>query len=429
MTLVRGISRVHLVALSVNCIIGAGILGLPSRAFALSGAYSLAAWLVCGVLVGGIALCFAEVSSRYRESGGPYLYALRAFGPGLGFVTGWLTWLSRVLAFATVCNLLVDYAGIVTGDAVTGVWRASLIASIVSGMTVVLAIGIRQTAWASTLLTLGKLALLAALIVAGLVAQDTAPLTFGPPPAAGDLAATVAILLFAFFGFESAAMSAGETADPERNMPRAILESVAIAAICYLLVQYVAITSVPGLATSTRPLADLATAVMGPVGGEAVAAGAMAMMLGTMLAVMLGASRMLMAIGEQHQLPAVVAQVHPRWRTPVVAIGITSGAVLLASLLSTFVAAITLTVTTRLFGYLVVCMAVPALRRVSAAEPVFRLPFGTAVATASTIVSAWLLTAATPAEFGATLVAAAVGWVAWRAYARRRSERTAVSPA
>ena len=95
MTLVRGISRVHLVALSVNCIIGAGILGLPSRAFALSGAYSLAAWLVCGVLVGGIALCFAEVSSRYRESGGPYLYALRAFGPGVGFVTGWLTWLSR----------------------------------------------------------------------------------------------------------------------------------------------------------------------------------------------------------------------------------------------------------------------------------------------------------------------------------------------
>ncbi len=427
MTLVRGISRAHLVALSVNCIVGAGILGLPSRVFALSGAYSLAAWLVCAVLVCGIALCFAEVSSRYRESGGPYLYALRAFGPGVGFVTGWLTWLSRVLAFATVCNLLVDYAGVVAGNAVTGAWRATLIATVVSSMTVVLIVGIRQTAWASTILTLGKLGLLTALIAAGLAAEDTMPLAFGPPPAAGDLAATVAILLFAFFGFESAAMSAGETADPQRNMPRAILESVAIATVCYVLIQYVAMTTVPALATSTRPLADLATAVVGPRGGAAVALGAMAMMLGTMLAVLLGASRMLMAMGEQQQLPDNVAHVHPRWRTPVVAIAITSGAVLLASLLSTFMAAIAITVTTRLFGYLVVCMTVPALRRASAVEPTFRLPFGTAVATASTIVSAWLLTAATPAEFGATLAAAACGWIAWMAYARARKD-AAISP-
>ncbi len=427
MTLVRGISRVHLVALSVNCIVGAGILGLPSRAFALAGAYSLAAWLVCGVLVGGIALCFAEVSSRYRESGGPYLYALRAFGPGVGFVTGWLTWLSRVLAFATVCNLLVDYAGIVAGNAVTGGRRAALIASIVSSMTVLLVVGIRHTAWASTLLTLGKLGLLGALITAGLIAGNTTPLTFGPPPAPGDLAPAVAILLFAFFGFESAAMSAGETADPQRNMPRAILQSVAIATIFYVLVQYVVMTSVPGLATSTRPLADLATAVAGPAGGEAVAVGAIAMMLGTMLAVLLGASRMLMAIGEQRQLPDAVARLHPRRRTPVVAIATTSAAVLAASLLSTFMGAIAITVTTRLFGYVIVCMAVPALRRTSPAAPLFRLPFGTAVATASTIVSAWLLTAATPAELGATLALGVCGWVAWTAYARARKPVGAAS--
>ena len=64
MTLVRGLSRGHLTALSVNCVIGAGILGLPSRAFALSGDYSLMAWLVCAVLVAGIALCFAEVADE-----------------------------------------------------------------------------------------------------------------------------------------------------------------------------------------------------------------------------------------------------------------------------------------------------------------------------------------------------------------------------
>src|SRR5918999_6111378 len=136
MALVRGLSRGHLTALSVNCVIGAGILGLPSRAFALSGDYSLLAWVVCAVLVTGIALCFAEVSSRFRESGGPYMYALRAFGPDVGFVVGSTNWLSRVLAFATVLSLVVDYAGAITGTVAEGFGRAALMTTTVFGLTV-----------------------------------------------------------------------------------------------------------------------------------------------------------------------------------------------------------------------------------------------------------------------------------------------------
>jgi amino acid transporter len=420
MTLVRGLSRGHLTALAVNCVIGAGILGLPSRTYALSGDYSLLAWIVCAVLVTGIALAFAEVSSRFRESGGPYLYALRAFGPGVGFVIGSTTWLSRVLAFATILTLVVAYAGAITGGPVEGAGRAGLMLTTVLGLTGVLIAGIRQTAWASTLLTAGKLALLALVVVIGLLVHGTPRLEFGPPPALDAFSATIAIVLFAFFGFECVAITAGETPYPERNVPFAIVTSVGIVTLVYVLVQYVSIAGVPGLAASTRPLADLAMQILGPAGSVAVAAGAIVMMLGTMLGVLLGASRTLMAMSEQDQLPHAIGGLHPRLRTPVTATVISAVAVLTASLLSTFTAAITLTVATRLLGYIAVCLAVPALRRTSVERAAFRLPFGTPIAVASGVLSATLLATATLTEFTMTLLVALLAWTAWRAYERTK---------
>ncbi|HKP14305.1 MAG TPA: amino acid permease, partial [Blastocatellia bacterium] len=78
--LVRGISRWSLVAVAINGIIGAGIFGLPSKVFALTGAYSLLAFVACALVVVCIILCFAEVGSRFSATGGPYLYAREAFG-------------------------------------------------------------------------------------------------------------------------------------------------------------------------------------------------------------------------------------------------------------------------------------------------------------------------------------------------------------
>ena len=118
---------------------------------------------------------------------------------------------------------------------------------------------------------------------------------------------------------------------------------------------------------------------------------------------------------------AELKRVHPRLRTPVVAIAISAVAVTTASLLSTFAAAITITVATRVFGYLVVCLAVPVLRRSSAPAPAFRLPFGTAIAAPSAVVSASLLATATLTEFTATLVLAVLGWITWVAYDRTRN--------
>src|SRR2546423_14250423 len=110
--LVRGIRKWDLVAFTVNAVIGAGIFGLPAKAYSLIGACSLIAFFACAFVVLLIILCFAEVGSRFDETGGPYTYARAAFGPTVAFEVGWLSWLVRLTAFAANCNLLVAYLGV-----------------------------------------------------------------------------------------------------------------------------------------------------------------------------------------------------------------------------------------------------------------------------------------------------------------------------
>src|SRR5918994_746287 len=142
--LIRGITKWDLVAIAINGIIGAGIFGLPSKVYALIGTYSLIAFLVCAVVVTLIILCFAEVSSRFDETGGPYLYAREAFQPAVAFEIGWLIWLARVTAFAANCNLLINYLSFFWAPATVPLWRASIIMLVVTVLAVINILGIRQ---------------------------------------------------------------------------------------------------------------------------------------------------------------------------------------------------------------------------------------------------------------------------------------------
>src|SRR5260370_16028183 len=127
----RGIRKWDLVAVAINGIIGAGIFGLPAKVYALIGTYSLIAFVACAVVVILIILCFAEISIRFDETGGPYRYAREAFGPAVGFEVGWLTWLARLTAFAANCNLMVSYLGFFWPAANTALGRAVIIVAVV----------------------------------------------------------------------------------------------------------------------------------------------------------------------------------------------------------------------------------------------------------------------------------------------------------
>jgi len=144
MTLVRSLRKWDLVALVINSVVGAGIFGLPSQVFALAGTYSLAAYAAAALAIGLIVICFAEVSSRFGATGGPYLYTRVAFGPLIGFQVGWLMWIARVTGFASLINLFVTYLALFVPGTGTGAPRTLIIAFIVAILSSINIVGVRR---------------------------------------------------------------------------------------------------------------------------------------------------------------------------------------------------------------------------------------------------------------------------------------------
>src|SRR5437016_14574100 len=268
--LVRGIRRWDLVAVTINGIIGAGIFGLPSKVYGLIGSYSLIAFIVCALVVMLIILCFAEVGSRFDTTGGPYLYAREAFGPTVAFEVGWLIWLARLTAFAANCNLMVSYLSFFWAPANSTIPRALVITGVVLSLTALNVFGVRQAAIASNLFTVGKLIPMLIFVGAGLFFLNPHAFALGARPSAGAFSQSVLLLLYAFTGFEMAAIPAGEIRDPQKHLPRALLIATAVVACTYILVQVLCIGTLPELARSTKPLADAGQEFMGTVGATPI---------------------------------------------------------------------------------------------------------------------------------------------------------------
>jgi len=415
--LVRGIGRWDLLALTINGMVGAGIFGLPSRIYGLAGVWSVVAYLVCAALVTLITLCFAEVGSRFAETGGPYLYARVAFGSVIGFEVGWLVWLARVTAFAALCNLLLGYLSFFWPAAGSGLTRAVVITLVVIAMTTVNLIGVREAALVNNLFTIAKLTPLLLFIVAGLFFLS--PETFIAPaaPNYGDFSTAALLLIFAFSGFEMAVVPAGETRDPRRHVAFALLTATGVVALLYVMIQVVCIGTLPGLASSERPLVDASSRFLGATGASIVSVGALISITGTLNSNMLVAPRILFAMAEQGQLPRPLAATHRRFRTPHISILISAVVTFVLTLQGTFISALTISTVIRLLVYIATCVALPVLRfRKDAPAPRFNAPAGAAVAVAAATLSMWLLSNSPSNDARAVGLAAALGLPIFFAY-------------
>jgi len=408
--LVRAIRKWDTVALVINVIIGAGIFGLPSRIYQLAGGYSLLAYLVCALLVVLIILCFAEISSRFTETGGPYLYAREAFGPAVGFEVGWLMWLARLTAFAALCNLFIGYLSYFWPPASSALWRAIIITVIVASLTLVNVVGVREAALVSNIFTVGKLIPLLFFIIAGSFFVDFQRFSSGPQLNYSSFSTAVLLLVFAFSGFEMVVIPAGEALDPRRHIPFALLTGISVVALIYISIQVVCIGTLPELASSERPLADASSRVMGAVGASIISAGALISITGTLNAIMLTGPRVLFAMAEQGQLPRALSRTHRRFHTPYVAVLVSAAIMLWLTLSGTFIYALTISTIIRLITYAATCIALPVMRRRSGAQPaMFSAPAGTAISIAALALCGWLLSSSAWSEAGIVAVAAILG--------------------
>ncbi len=416
--LVRGIGRWDLTAIIINTIIGAGIFGLPAKVHGLIGTWSLVAFIACAVIVGFIVICYAEVSSRFSATGGPYLYAREAFGPFVGFEVGWLYWIVRVTTFAANCNLLITYFGFFVPNADQGVFRIAMISIVVLAIFAVNLIGVKQSAIMTNIFTAGKLIPLFIFVAVGIFFINPGNFTFDAVPEYGAFSSAVLLLIYAFVGFEVGVVMGGETKDPQRSMPFALFVALGIVATLYILIQIVSIGTLPGLASSERPLADAGAIFLGTYGAAFITLGALISILGNLNVGLLGSTRLLFAISENRELPEVLSRTHSQFKTPWVSILLTSVVIFVLTVYSTFLTALAIATITRLLVYATTCLALPVLRRRGdAPEAKFIAPAGVVAAVLSLILIAWLLTQVSFSREGLPiLVAAIIGAIFFVAY-------------
>jgi amino acid transporter len=406
----RVIGTRTLAAAIVNMIVGSGIFVLPASVAGVLGPAAILAYVACAVVIGLIALCFAECGSRVAASGGAFAYIEVAFGRYPGVLAGALGYLSNVVASAAVATVLVGSIGGFWPVFAEPVPRAALVIVLYGALTALNLRGVGAGARLVEFATFVKLAPLVLLAAFGALHSTAANFTGFEWPTAGELGSATLLLVFAFIGVEAALQNGGEVRDPARTVPRAVALGMLAVAALYGALQFAA-QGVLGAALPAEqaPLAAVARAIAGAPGGTLVLIAATISTFGYVAGDMLCSPRQQYALARSSALPAVLARVHPRTLVPRTAI-VTHAALCCGLALSTgFEPLALLTVVATLLLYGGCALATLRLRQLGArleAAP-FVIPGGPVVPVAALAVTLWLLAQATWQEFAACSAAVA----------------------
>ena len=416
--LIRAVGLWGLVAMCINAVIGSGVFLLPSQSFKLLGAFSLWAPLIFAVPVFILALCFAEAASHFSEPGGAYLYARTAFGDFVGFETGWMNWLARLTSLASLSNGFVVSLAWIYKPFGEGALRATIIIVSLLILGAIHFVGVRYGAVSIYVFTLGKVLPLVGFIVVALILfrYNPIPDSLHLPAAGTDWSGAALFMLFAYAGFENLGVPAGEYTNPRRDLPKALLIGLLIIGAIYVLVQLGAMTAIRDLSRTETPIADAAAALVGKWGALVITAGALLSMAGTNSGTVLEGSRMLYALSLDRRMPWL-SYVHPRFRTPSVAIVIHVAVATVLAVAGSFEKLALLSAVARLSTYLFTCAAVPRLRKVNEG---FRTP-GLWIPILGTLISVALVVTLNRDKLIAASLSLVVGAVIWAATRRGAS--------
>jgi len=262
-------------------------------------------------------------------------------------------------------------------------------------------------------LTIGKLLPLVIFIVAGLFAIDSDRLVPDTPLTLAGVASTGLLLIYGFGGYEVVPVPAGEARSPTHGVPFALIMTIVIVTVIMTLAQVVALGTLPTLAASSTPLADAAVLFLGSAGAALMIAGQSVSACGNNIGAALSGSRNLFALAEQGDLPPFFGRIHPRFRTPVNAIVITSAVALVLALSGKFAGLAATSAISRLVVYVFTCAATLRLRHAAFADrvnpPRFVVPFGPVVPALAILIGLAILAGATVAQWRAGVLALAAG--------------------
>ncbi len=396
----------------VNMVVGAGIFVLPGLVAEGLGSAAIVAYLICSVTVALVFLCFAEVGSRVSRSGGAYAYIEEAFGPFVGFVSSILFWFGyTLLADAAITVIMVDSLALVFPILGKSIPRAVFIMALLTFLAAVNVRGVKAGVRLYIFNTLAKLVPLLLLLVAGIFVINFEYLAIPEWPSAASIGASTILLFYAFTGAECALSASGEIKKPAKTVPLGLLFGLGGILLLYVGLQTVSQGVLgPELANNTEtPLVAVATKVFGDWGGKMLIAGAVISIYGSLSGDMLGGPRVIFASSLDGNLPSFLQKVHPKYKTPHVAIIFFAIIVGVFALSGTFKYLAVVATGSLLLIDLGVSLAVMRLRQRDGLpkDGAFKLPFGPVVPLLSCAIVGWLLLQMPHNE--ATTIAALIG--------------------
>jgi amino acid transporter len=422
--LLRGIGFAGAAVLVLNSVIGAGIFALPGVIAARAGILSPWLFLVIGVLIITVVLTFAELSSYFKDSGGPVLFTTSAFGPLVGFSTGWILFVSRMTAFAANTNAMAVYLAVVWPWFGSGIGRGLLIFTVCSTLTWANFIGVKEGVRTMVVITFLKIVPILILILLGLqhVSADTLfPATM---PTIDDLGGTTLLLIYAFVGFESATIISGETKKPKETLPKALVQMIMIIGVLYFLIVLVYISVLPDAGASEATLTEVGRELMGPAGAIMITFAAFFSIGGNLSSIMLAVPRLPFALAEERLLPRWFGHVHEKYSTPSNSILLLGGLGLIFALSGSFAALAAASSLTRLISFILCIGSLPIIRKKATEEEkneAYRLKGGYVIPVIALALCLWIGAQSTIQAWQVTGMMLGAGLVLYSLAAKRRA--------
>jgi APA family basic amino acid/polyamine antiporter len=465
----------QLTLLGVGAIIGTGIFVLTGQAAAANaGPAIVLSMLLAGLTSVLAALCYSEFASSVPVAGSAYTYAYATLGEFIAWIIGWDLILEYALGAATVAvgwsgNLVtllnqlgmhfpakwsaapgtIVQIGGAMGTSTVAVFNLPAVIITVL-VTLLLLVGVSESATVNAVIVVVKVAIVLVVIGAGamfiqtpnwhpFIPENTG--TFGEYGWSGVLRGA-GVIFFAYIGFDAVSTSAQEARDPQRDMPRGILGSLAICTILFVFVSAVMVGVVPYKRMLNEP-APLVIAVeaaaaraqgtsMGPFMNTLtlmVTIGALAALSSVMVVMMLAQPRIFLAMARDGLLPQWAARVHPRFHTPHISTIVTGVAVAIAAALTPISTLGTLVNIGTLMAFVIVSIGVIVLRRTRPDLPrPFRMPLVPLLPALSAVVALLLMLGLPRATWERLFIWMAIGVVMYFAYGYRRSRLRALTP-
>jgi APA family basic amino acid/polyamine antiporter len=410
----RAIGIPGLTANIVNTTIGASIFVLPGTMAKMLGGAAPVAFVVCAIAQAIFVTCFAMAGSRVSLTGGLYAYVEVAFGRYVGFLAGLMNCTTAILSVSAVMNVLVDAAASFSPLFASGVARFVIMLIVFTVLAAINVRSVRTGVGAVTFITVVKIVPLLLFVGVGIFFIKADAITLVAPTHEQSLGDAVLLLMFAFFGIESSLTPSGEVRNPSRTVPRAIYLALGLTTIIYILIQLVAqgTLGVPRLAQNTiAPLAESAGLFLGNFGRLLLLVGATISSFGYLTSDILNTPRTLFAFGRDGVLPNALAHVHPRFRSPDVAIILYAAIAFALSLVSTFEGLAVMANVAALLLYVLCSAAAWTLvrRDVRADGEPFRFPGAQIFPFVAIALIGWMLTHATMKEWKVLGIVLAVG--------------------